>query len=78
MNSPRSIIDRLCELQAEVVHGVVGYEHGNDCFCGRGGFWTEDGNWPEPCRGWTNAEEAINFIEGAVRDAINRRKGSGH
>jgi hypothetical protein len=65
----KTIIERLCALQEEVVHDVLGYAEPNDCFCGEGGFWplhrTED---------FRTSFQAIDFIEAATRKAIKESR----
>ncbi len=66
------ILVRLCELQAEVAHRSLGYDHANDCFCGTDGFWPDDE--------FRSDQTAIDFIERTVRDRLDelaRRAGKG-
>lgn len=59
---PDVAVQRLCQLQADVVRGVLGFQQPNDCFC------NSDGNHPE--QGYRSTGQAIDYIERVVRIAI--------
>jgi hypothetical protein len=63
------VIERLCNLHSEAA-GHIGYEFAADCFCGNGGFWHVEGYNPE--RDYRNDGRALQFIEAAVREKIER------
>ena len=69
MNSDQ-IIERLCELQQEVVDKHLGYGDGSDCFCGKGGFWQCEGYSGTFESGFRNSGKALEFIELAVREKL--------
>jgi hypothetical protein len=63
------VIERLCNLHSEAA-GYVGLEYAADCFCGNSGFWHVHGYNPE--RDYRNEGKALEFIEAAVREKIER------
>lgn len=72
----KDVIKRLCKLQ-EKVASHVGWEYAADCFCGHGGFWTVhptyDGTFDQ---GYRNDGVALEFIEQAVAEKIEREQAS--
>lgn len=67
------VIRRLCVLQAKV-SGQLGNVGAADCFCGEGGFWKSDGYNGTFDGGYRNDGKAIEFIEQAVAEKIERMK----
>lgn len=65
----RAIVERLCQLEELVADQVIGHSSAHDCFCGAGGFWSND--W-YGANNFRNDLTCIEFIEQAVRDAIVR------
>lgn len=63
------IIERLCKI-AEEVRTETGMTGPNDCFCGKGGFWSSPSYTDAQYR---NDGEVLAFIERAVRDALRTR-----
>ena len=73
------IVQRLCELQAEVSKHI-GYEHAADCFCGGGGYWKlhKKGDYgPTHVEGYRNEGLSLEFIENATRAALAKAHGAG-
>lgn len=71
----QAIIERLCILQSEVATHQGFMEHSADCFCKQGGFWVEDMRYSdEPYGGWRNDGKALEFIEQAAREKIEREQ----
>lgn len=70
----REYIGRLCRLQQDVAEQVLGYDESYDCICGEGGFWHLDNTWPEPNIHWSNSGVAVEFIEQAVAEKIERER----
>lgn len=66
------IIERLCKLQGEVYRMVLDNEGSADCFCGKSGFWKCEGYSGTFNSGYRNDGEALEFIENAVRNDIDR------
>jgi hypothetical protein len=66
------IIERLCALQQEVVDRHLGYGDGADCFCGKGGFWRCRGYGGTFEEGYRNSGKALEFIEAAVREKLDK------
>lgn len=63
-------IRRVCALTEEVADRQTGHDHPNDCICGLGGLWDSPGYVTEG--GFRNSGEALDYIERAVRDQLNR------
>lgn len=60
-------IARLCKLQAEVSEAIDPAAHRPaDCFCGESGYWPL-----LRVENYRNDGHAIDFIENAVREAID-------
>lgn len=68
------VIERLCALQQEVVDRYIGYEVSSDCFCEKGGFWKCEGDAGTFEQGYRNSGDALEFIESAVREKLDRIK----
>lgn len=68
----RGYIRRLCRLQESITAEVLGHDLSHDCICGEGGFWHLDDTWPQPNHYWSNDGAAIEFIEQAVAEKIER------
>ena len=66
------IIERFCLLQQEVVEAIFGYSYPADCFCGSGAKWEREGYDGTVENGYRNAGKALDFIESAVREKIER------
>ena len=64
------IIERLCELQQEVVDKHLGFVDSSDCFCGKSGFWGCEGYSGTFEGGFRNNGKALEFIEAAVREKL--------
>lgn len=63
-------IRRVCRLAEEVANLQTGHNHPNDCICGQGGLWDSPGYVADG--GFRNSGEALDYIERAVRDQLNR------
>ncbi len=73
MLEAKDAIKRLCELQ-DKAHGHIGDDSSADCFCGDGGFWGARGYDGSFQGGYRNDGEAIQFIEAAVAEKIEREE----
>ena len=73
MLEAKDAIKRVCELQDKVA-AHVGYEYSADCFCGHGGFWNVQGYDGTFKGGYRNDAVAIEFIEAAVAEKIEREE----
>ena len=67
----KEVIARLCELQARV-GDHVGWEYAADCFCGKYGLWGIGGYDGTKANGYRNDGKALEFIEQAVKEKIER------
>jgi hypothetical protein len=65
----KEVIERLCELQAEVWERLS-YDGAADCFCQQSGFWDADGYDGSFSGGYRNDGKAIEFIEQAVHEKL--------
>ena len=63
-------IRRVCTLTEEVANRQTGHDHPNDCICGQGGLWDSPGYVIDG--GFRNSGQALDYIERAVRDQMNR------
>lgn len=66
----KAVIIRLCELQAEVSRHIDA--GASDCFCQSSGFWKSEGYGGTFEQGYRNDGIALEFIELAVREKIER------
>lgn len=67
------VIERLCKLQQEVQEHL-GFDYSADCFCGKGGFWKAEGYGGTFEQGYRNDGKALEFIENAVRQALQTKE----
>jgi hypothetical protein len=65
------VIERFCELHADVWRAVCDPCRPADCFCGNGGFWAS--REYDSDKDYRNDGEALEFIENAVREALKNR-----
>jgi hypothetical protein len=66
----KEIIERLCQLQAEVQQ-KIGFEHSADCFCKQSGFWGAVDCGGTHAEGYRNDGIALEFIEKVVREKLD-------
>ncbi len=67
------VLERLCKLQADVWQALDPEGSGAaDCLCMTSGFWYLDSYRNNP-RNYRNDGEALDFIESAVRKALQER-----
>ena len=69
----KEVIERFCVLQGTAA-AHVGFEHAADCFCKQSGFWGGDDYGGLFAEGYRNDGEALEFIEQAVLEKIEREK----
>lgn len=74
MLSADDVIERLCNLQAEV-QAAFCHNTAADCFCGKDGFWGSEGYGGTLEEGYRNEGKALEFIEQAVRKELNNLSG---
>ena len=67
----KEVIKRLCTLQS-AVREHIGFEHASDCFCKQSGFWGADSYGGTFEEGYRNDGIALEFIEKAVNEKIER------
>lgn len=73
MMEAKEVIGRLCLLQG-VVTEHIGFDYAADCFCKESGFWSSDDYGGTFDEGYRNDGKALEFIEQAVREKIERER----
>ena len=66
----QEVIERFCQLQALVQECLGDYEHAADCFCGKSGYWDQEGYGGTYAEGYRNEGTALEFIEAAVKEKL--------
>ena len=69
----KKVIERFCVLQRTAAEHT-GFEYAADCFCKQSGFWGSDDYGGTFEEGYRNDGIALEFIEQAVREKIEREK----
>lgn len=67
----KEVIERFCKLQ-RLAAEQVGFVYAADCFCQQSGFWGAQGYGGTFDTGYRNDGKALEFIEQAVREKIER------
>jgi hypothetical protein len=63
----QALIHRLCLLQRPIAEKGIGYSSSLDCFCR-----VDDGGYVAPMEFFSNTGKAVDFIEQAVAEKLDR------